>query len=117
MLRGRLLSDIVGENVSVTAFRTERISLVPGGGNPDTTIYGANLIWHHVINESVSSLAEIGYRKEQPADGNTYNLALGAYYRITPTFNGGLRYDYLRRDANQQIVAVNAITFSLRKLF
>src|SRR6185437_11499480 len=121
LFRTSLTSDLAdGSTVTVTLFHSERTALTLQSRRPQLTNEGIRATWAPVITEDITGRVEAGARSDEITHGKTYNIAFAAEYHFSPTFNGGLRYDFLVHEngtGSQGSSYTNALTLTLRKSF
>lgn len=126
-----LQSNLFGEDVSLTVFHLQSISLT--GRLPGVTTKGGYLAWNRVITQEITARAEIGYSRDNLYRGSSYTFGLSAAYAFSPTLDARARYDFLLREqepgafsfsfqtpaaqASAFAFRVNTLTLSLRKIF
>jgi hypothetical protein len=115
-LTADLTTTLDGHVIHLTAYRTTRSSLTNIGPREDSST-GIYLNTSEPITQEITANLRLGYATNSVSNGVTYNLAVSANYHFSPTLDGSLGYDFVRRDADIKSLnfTSNVITLRLRK--
>jgi hypothetical protein len=121
--RGNLHTSIFGESIAIAAFHVDSTSLTGLRQPAQITSNGANISWLPYLGGDYTGLLLLGYRHQQPNQGQIFNLAAAVNYHFSPTFYGSVRYDFIDNVGNTSFAksvggyVVNSLTLRLRKTF
>lgn len=130
VLAGTVNTTIIGEHFTFTAYHAERESLtgpqfidgvVNLGGlkavqNLDSN--GARLTWSHYLTQNIPLGFQVGYRTNNVDDGKSWNFAVHATYRLSPTLGARARFDSIYHTASAgRSFTDNTLSIALTKTF
>lgn len=116
LLNADLDTTLDGHDFRLSVFHTDRHSFTNIGPRDDSNT-GIYLYETEPAGQDIFVTTRLGYVRSSTGHANTYNVGLTASYRLTPTLDGSLGYDFIRRDiaVRGSAFTSNSITLRLRK--
>jgi predicted porin len=111
------------DSFALTVYNVQSDSLT-GPVPPDTTTKGVDVTYSKQVTRDLNAFLDAGYSRQNIGDSNIWNAGIGATYDFSDKFFLRVRYDYIRRDAEDFAPGgfgsgyiQNAVTISLLKSF
>ena len=116
LLNADLGTTLDGHDLHLAVFHSDRHSFTNIGPKDDSNT-GIYLYSTEPIAQDAFVTTRLGYVLSSVSNAVTYNVGVTASYRLTPTLDGSLGYDFVHRDISVRGFAftTNSITLRLRK--